>query len=110
MDVLALDTLAEAMQFIKICKDNAGYFDQWTHIGGMTLKGRTTDQWYWVDTGNHINYTMAFGPGQPDNDGGKELCLSIGKCPGNNFCFNDIRCNERERSFVCQKHSASVVF
>lgn len=109
MDFVSLDTLAEAQNFLKICRENAGYFGRWTHIGGITLEGASTESWYWVDSGNHINYTLNFGSGQPDNYGGNELCLSIGKYAGNQFYFNDIRC-EVTAVFVCQKHSASLVF
>lgn len=110
MDVLSLETLDEANHFLALCKQNSGYFDQWTHIGAITLYPKSTNSWYWVNSGKRVTYHLRFGPGQPDNAGGRELCLSIGKDP-QNFFFNDLNCyGSHEFKFICQKHLANVVF
>ena len=84
-------------------KKNVDLFDQWIHIGGLTTVGKSIDQWYWVNSGNQVNFPLSFNPGQPDNAFGKEFCLTLGVFSNNESYFNDIRCNERELKFICQQ-------
>lgn len=104
MDVLSLETAAEADMFLGLCQANASFFEQWTHVGGITLAGKNRSTWYWVNSGKRIHYDLKFGHGQPDNAGNNEYCLSIGKGPDNIFYFNDITCYAiYEFKFICQK-------
>lgn len=81
---------------------NIHLFDQWTHVGGLTTVPKSKDHWYWMTSGNKVNYSLKFGSGQPDNAGGNEMCLSIGKQPGN-FFFNDVNCyGMHQFKFICQ--------
>ena len=108
MDVLELETLDESNKFRAMCKENYQWFDEHTHIGAITLTGRSLDQWYWVSSGRQIDYLMHFIPGQPDNSMGNELCLALWRDSSNNFLFNDIFCqkqpyDDRDFKFVCEK-------
>lgn len=110
MDTLSLETLEEANHFLALCQQNAGFFDQWTHVGAIALAAKSTNFWYWVNSGKRITYPMKFLPGQPDNAGGRELCLSIGKDPSG-FRFNDLNCyGNHDFKFVCQKSQVNIVF
>jgi hypothetical protein len=104
MELLSLNTIREATTFFDICKRRESLFETYTHIGGITLAGRTTDLWYWVNSGRRASYPMLFAPGQPDFAGSIEYCLSIVKGGDNNFYFNDIPCwGGYEVKFVCQR-------
>ena len=106
MDVLSLDSESEANYFLNLLNKKASWFDQYTHVGGMTLKGGSRSEWYWVNSGARINYPIKWGKGEPDNDSG-EYCLSIVKS-GNNFYFNDIMCEKGSNlKFICQREVLS---
>jgi hypothetical protein len=103
MEILSLDTLKEATTFFNTCKLSESLFETYTHIGGITMTGRTTDLWYWVNSGKRVNYVMPFAPGEPNFAGNVEYCLSIVK-GGGNFYYNDVPCfGGYELKFVCQK-------
>lgn len=108
MDAVSLETKAEEQNFLVMCYNNAALFDQWTHIGGISLVAKSTTSWFWVNSGNRISYPMAWMPDQPDFGHGNplviEYCLSIGKMAGNVFGFNDINCfGYNEFKFICQR-------
>ena len=104
MEILSLDTADEFDNFNdEIFKSNENLFEQWTHIGGITLASKSTTRWYWVNSGNRINYQMQFLPGMPDNPSGNEFCLSFGKTQ-NGLLYNDIDCYAQyEFKFICQQ-------
>lgn len=102
MEFLSLETLQESNNLLSLCDQNIHLFDQWTHVGGLTTVPKSKDHWYWMTSGNKVNYSLKFGIGQPDNAGGNEMCLSIGKQPGN-FFFNDVNCyGMHQFKFICQ--------
>lgn len=37
---------------------SVAYFKQHTHIGGMSMAGRTRTDWYWASTGYPISYLL----------------------------------------------------
>lgn len=99
---MSLDSLQETNHLLKICDQNIHLFDIWTHIGGLTTVGASKTDWYWVESGKKANFQFNFAPDQPDNAGGNEMCLSLGKQPGN-FFFNDISCyGVHQYKFICQ--------
>lgn len=103
MEFLSLESLQEADGLLSLCHKKNALFDQWTHIGGVTTVPKSKTEWYWVETGKKVNFTLKFGSGQPDNAGGKEWCLSLGKQPSNSFFFNDINCyGMHQFKFICQ--------
>lgn len=102
MDLLTLETSAEADHFLGLCQENAHHFDSLTHVGGMALEGKSLNTWYWLNSGKEIVYPLKFAPGQPDNFNDTEYCLSIMKSE-NGFLFNDVNCNDVDKlKFICQ--------
>lgn len=115
MDLVSLDTInsgqAESQLFLQSCKQYdfyrsfGGYFvffEQSTHVGAITTVGGSRDNWYWLKSGNRIDYPLSWGPGQPDNSGGHEFCLALLRDNSGNFSFNDMDC-EAELHFICEK-------
>lgn len=102
LDFVSLETRAEADNFFRLCFANQRFFKDWTHIGGMSLNPLSRTEWYWVNSGNRLDYLMNFLPGEPNNDGGEEHCLAIGRSsPDSAFGFNDFKCYGIN-AFVCQ--------
>ncbi len=54
--------------------------------------------WRWANNNDLVNINLAWGPGQPDNSGGKENCLHLHKY----FLLNDNVCNLKY-PFMCQR-------
>lgn len=105
MEFLSLETRQEANHLLSLCDQFIHLMEEWTHIGGITKVAKSLDQWYWIVSGNKVNYRLKFGAGQPDNVGGKELCLSIGNQAGN-FFFNDLNCYDQHQfKFICQSRT-----
>lgn len=110
MEFLSLDTLEEANYFLDMCLKNPIPFEQFTHIGGVTLLGKSLDKWYWVNSGKRIDYSMKFLPGQPDFYASLEFCLALEKRP-ESFYFVDIYCQGLyEAKFICQKNEYWIKF
>lgn len=61
----------------------------------------STVDWYWVNSGNHINYDIEFKVGEPNNYTGNEWCLSMAYRLGT-FAFNDYDCTRNMFNFICQ--------
>ncbi|CAO1417933.1 unnamed protein product [Diamesa hyperborea] len=102
MDLVELTTEEEADKFLKLFADHAITLETWYHIGGSYM-GAAKNDFYWMTTAEQISYPLKFYPGQPDNYGGKEKCLSIAKHPGS-FKFNDVDCYDTWIwNFVCEK-------
>jgi hypothetical protein len=77
-------------------------FDYYTHVGAAATVAKSLTDWYWVEGGAKLNFTLKFQPGMPDNYGGNELCLSLIRTNGV-YTFNDIKCYEHySHRFVCQ--------
>ena len=103
MDTVSLDTVDEQNTFLNICNKNRAILDSsMTLIGGYTRTPRSTNDWYWVNSGNRVNYTLKFSQGQPDFAYDREYCLSVWGKPS--VSFNDVGCGPPEnRKFFCQK-------
>lgn len=109
MEFVSLETLKEADYLLVLCDINIQLFDKWTHIGGISTVPFSKVDWYWINSGNKVNYSLKFATGEPNNGNGgsSEMCLSINKGPGSaNFAFNDITCyNMHQYAFICQTKS-----
>lgn len=76
------------------------------HVGGLTLAIAYPTEFYWLDSGNRIEYDLHWHTNQPDGNTvgtlGRERCLGITKFPF--MAYNDINCNSYTKdSFVCEK-------
>jgi len=107
LELATMETRAEADSFLEIVEYHQtikSFGIVWILIDGITSVPRSTTEWYWTKTGNKISFTLPWGPGQPDFDRNRELCLSVGKGNLNHkFGFNDLPCWDTVTPFICQK-------
>jgi hypothetical protein len=104
MEFVSLETKQEADNFLSLCNKNMKLLNGFISVGAVTLQGKSTDQWYWVNSGKRINYPIAFLPGEPNFLNDLEFCLSVVKNSKDIFMFNDTTCNDPiERQFICEK-------
>ena len=104
MDLVELPTEAEADYFLKLCAQKSSDLNgKYFHIGA-SYAGLGLNEYYWMTTGQRINYTLQWAPNQPDNRNGIEYCLSVKSQPGN-FMFNDINMDTTtdKWKFICQR-------
>jgi hypothetical protein len=73
-------------------------------IGGTKIGN---DDWYWIPTGDLIDYKIRWRNGEPNNIEGNEKCLSIGHYHSS-FAVNDIDCYKSQRSFICEKYEGKA--
>lgn len=98
MDILTLETETEANVFFELFKAKENLFDRYTHIGGMSEDANFL-KWYWVTTGELINYEINFPIGEPNRSG---LCLAINKME--TLMFDDIHCyGGHQEKFICER-------
>lgn len=111
MEIAIFPTIEEARNILNLLSVNTNLTDVWYHIGGISLTPKSKTDWYWVTTGEHIDYEIPFGPGQPDHWLGVEMCMNIYRSPSNSQSnyFNDCPCSEStsdvkypEYSFICE--------
>lgn len=108
MEFLSLDSGQEAEKFLQLCASNINLFDEWTNIGGLTKVAKSTTEWFWVATGEKLNFNLNFMPGEPNDGGGtgvNEMCLSFKFSDAGKALFNDIKCYQygiHSYKFVCQ--------
>lgn len=104
LEIVSFDSLEEVQNILQLCKQNTNLLNGQTHVGGMTLEGKSLDKWYWVETGKRIGFSLPFAANEPNFDGGNEYCLSLSRDINHNFAFNDINCSgSDETKFICQK-------
>ncbi|KAG5681266.1 hypothetical protein PVAND_010717 [Polypedilum vanderplanki] len=100
-DIASFETLQEANAVMSFCKNHSDSLDYWTYVGGISLKARSTKNWYWVNSGRKISFEIPFARNAPDFAGSDEWCLALG--PKATFDFNDVNCNGYEFKFICQR-------
>lgn len=104
LEMATFETLNEYNAVRELCKANSDKFTDYVHVGGMTITGNSTDDWYWL-TGQKISFNLTWTDGEPSFRDKNEFCLSLVK---GNFLFNDIRCSGVNKKFICQKsHSCT---
>jgi len=104
MDFVSLETLDEVGKFFTLFGSSPDASDNFYSVGGITSRAGTVDSYIWLNSGNRISYELPFASGEPNNLGGHENCLSIGRSAYNssNFLFNDIDCTNSFIRFICQ--------
>jgi hypothetical protein len=102
MTLATLDSQAESDYLLPLYAQKAALFDVWTHIGGVASTGKSLTDWYWVGTGEKVNFPLKFGANLPDNIGGNEVCLVLAVTSGSAY-LNDAKCYETiPYKFICQ--------
>lgn len=108
MDVLSLDNPREIGLIAGYFKNYGGtYFQDKTLVGGMKIKEKHGENWYWVSSGNRIAFgpsELSFNPNETRIDSGNENCLSIARYPDNSFYYKGVNCNGPEEfRFICER-------
>lgn len=108
MELISLDSEAEANYFLNLFSQTPGLFDKWTHIGAVTSLSKSKSEWYWAENAKKANFTLKFLSGQPDNYGGEEQCLAITLSNGV-YGFNDLKCYQANiNRFLCQTKAFDI--
>ncbi|XP_068609207.1 uncharacterized protein [Brachionichthys hirsutus] len=71
---------------------------------GLTRVGITGGQYRWVDS-SPVTYTH-WGPGEPNNYNGEEMCVHMQRLRGN---WNDVNCGWASAGYVCKKFPGDIV-
>lgn len=101
-DAASLDTLEEFEAVSLLCKRHQNLINNdYVHIDGITMTPKSQKDWYWTVSGKKVNYEMSWAPKNLDFNYNSEWCLSLG--PANVYQFNDIRCQDQNLSFICQR-------
>lgn len=108
LQFVSLDTEHEMDQFLEFCFEDSVLFDIHTLVGGISYTGNSKTDFYWMNSGNKIDYELKFGPGEPNNWNNQEYCLSAVKWTIGDlieFKFNDYPCSKAEspEEFICQQ-------
>jgi len=100
MEILTLETLPEAEQFIELCENpNLNvHFSFNNHVGAMTSNQGSL---HWISSGKLVDYKMKFL--QSDNHDDNDKCLSLNSRNGR-CVFTKINCNTLEYKFICQSN------
>lgn len=81
-------------------------FNDYAYFGGTVDNSK---DWYWVSTGNSVEYNMSWFPGQPDNYNSIEYCLSLKYHSDlRSAKLNDVPCSSQmyQFTFICEKNSS----
>jgi hypothetical protein len=100
MNLAAFSTLDEYDHFKKtIVQANKGSIQmELFFVGGMKIGSKN---WYWLPNGMDLNYSLNWGPGEPDNPV-REQCLTF--YVNKDFMnFNDMLCSTLPIRFLCEK-------
>lgn len=106
MDLITIETAAESQEFLSIL-DAHSYLrpitgiQLWLDALTVTLKSKT--EWFWTNTGNKISFPIEWMGTEPNDMGGSEYCLFIGKLSINaKFGYGDGNCLANSRFAICQ--------
>ena len=101
MEPLRLDSKDEELHFYSLIQSNPNVKGkEYFHIGGFKADGN----WVWKSDQTKALPFEKWAPGEPNNDGDVENCLSIRKGDSpDETGFNDIPCERDDRGFFCQK-------
>lgn len=90
--------------------ENEGNLTKWVHIGGMALTPKSPNDWYWVTTGEKVDYDLPWHPDEPNYINPKQMCLALYT---SEFLLDDVNCygsDEGGDKFICQKIISSTSY
>lgn len=98
MDLVSLDNLAEADNFLNLCKKNAASFlyGYQAFIGGLAPSVGADFQWF--ESGNKVSFQLKWAKNEPT--GNYQNCLVVVPKTGK---FADLECFGLSYNFVCQE-------
>lgn len=100
MEIATFSNLREAQNILTLIDKHPNATDLWYFVGGINLVPKSKADWYWITTGDRVDYDIPFGIGQPDTMNGTEFCLDVNNQP--QAYFNDYSCSSTQCSFICQ--------
>lgn len=105
MELATLETLSEANAVIDMCETTSyNIIGRYPMIDGVSLVKQSGTDWYFLNTGEKVAYTIPWQVNQPDYAGGNEMCMSLlGEANDRIFRFNDVPCKGLPGTFICQK-------
>ncbi|KAG5680465.1 hypothetical protein PVAND_009973 [Polypedilum vanderplanki] len=108
MKFAQFDVAEEFESVRQMLKKYSDILTEWTHIDGITLTGKSTNDWYWSHIERKIRFPLRWKSGQPNFYKSKQWCLSLGSKTDKDFYFNDIECSgTAEHKFLCQNTDKS---
>lgn len=108
LDAVSLETGPESDYLLRLLEPQKHNIP--VYIGAITRKPGSKNDWFWINSGNKIDYDLFWCENQPDGMSkphwGNEQCLSITiDKKVKKLGFNDVFCNRYETAkFVCQKY------
>lgn len=94
-----METLQEQDHVLQLIQQSSLSSNDWLHFGALTTVAKSKTDWYWVNSGNRVDYNIKFADSQPD--GGSELCLILQPKP--HLKFHDVGCHGvSSEKFICQ--------
>lgn len=113
LEFLTMDTLAEGRAVLTMADNNSilrTFTSVWLNIDGIALTLKSPTNWYWTNSGKKISYPIPWRPDAPNNHGGSEYCLTIGRyLTTGKFGFDDALCNNNDR-ISCQRIDFFIAF
>lgn len=100
---ISLETSEEQSKFFNNLENiDQRYLSPYVFVGATTKKV-SNNQYDWIlsETGQKINYSINWAPGQPNNIVG-ERCMGASKSSGN-WRMHDVPCENFSGKFYCQK-------
>lgn len=118
MGFASLETKDESQKLLKLVEPYKKETPRDFYVAGMTLGAANRSGWYWINSGNLIDYDLPWVPSQPDGgwaepewDSDKTLnekCLSIRKYEKDDkmLGYNDVFCFSKlkPQKFVCETY------
>ena len=103
MDLVELPTKAEHDHFLAMCQEQAHQFVGTSYSVGASYVGAGLNDFYWMTTGERVDYSLKWAPTEPNNINGNDKYLNVRKYPGK-FLFNDVNLSYIH-NYICQNLS-----
>lgn len=103
MDLVNFGSKAQLDHFLKLFMKVTLPLNARVYIDGVGNLADRPNSWYWYGTGAEILFSLPWFPGEPNNAGGVEFCISMNfEQDGQSIGFNDVQCQGNSARFVCQ--------
>lgn len=79
--------------------------EKWIWIGGQRRQNGTLNDWFWLESGEPVSYTLNWEGGR-QNDGATQSCLALYKRDmATKWMIKNNECSQNDRSFIyfCEK-------
>lgn len=102
MDLVGLASEHEAKYFLRKCQEASNFFEELSHVGGVSNTYEDNDSWYWIWSNEKIKIDLKL-KNESDKKNEKN-CLQLVKGQHGEFFYGRTNCYSSElQKFVCQK-------